>query len=86
MSPLAGFLVFIVSLTILVIVYLINQIQEENIIYLNNNQTKNKNSTIKALEKHKVFAETLNGRFAIIALMAAVSAYLTTGQIIPEFV
>ena len=86
MSPLAGFLVFIVFLTILVILYLTKQFQEENIIYLNNDQMKNKNITTKTVEKQKMFAETLNGRFAMIGLMAAVGAYLTTGQIIPGFV
>ena len=41
---------------------------------------------VKTIEKEKVVAETLNGRFAMIGLIAAVGAYLTTGQIIPGFV
>ena len=86
MSPLAGFLIFIVSITALVIAYLTKQFQEENIIYSKNNQMKNKNLNIKTVEKEKVGAETLNGRFAMIGLIAAVGAYLTTGQIIPGFV
>tara|TARA_B100001175_G_C18990428_1_gene394112 strand:- start:186 stop:446 length:261 start_codon:yes stop_codon:yes gene_type:complete len=86
MSPLAGFLIFIVSITALVIAYLTKQFQEENIIYSNNNQMKNKNLNIKTVEKEKVIAETLNGRFAMIGLIAAVGSYLTTGQIIPGFV
>ena len=86
MSPLAGFLIFIVSITALVIAYLTKQFQEENIIYSNNSQMKNKNLNTKTVEKEKVVAETLNGRFAMIGLMAAVGAYLTTGQIIPGFV
>ena len=86
MSPLAGFLIFVVSLTAVVIAYLTKQFQEENIIYSNHNQTKNKNSIIKKVEKEKVIAEILNGRFAMIGLIAAVGAYLTTGQIIPGFV
>ena len=86
MSPLAGFLIFIVSITALVIAYLTKQFQAENIIYSNNNQMKNKNLNIKTVEKEKVVAETLNGRFAMIGLIAAVGAYLTTGQIIPGFV
>ena len=85
MSPLAGFLIFIVSITALVIAYLTKQFQEENIIY-SNNQMKNKNLNFKSVEKEKVVAETLNGRFAMIGLIAAVGAYLTTGQIIPGFV
>ena len=86
MSPLSGFLILVVSLTALVIAYLTKQFQEENIIYSNNNQIKNTNSNIKSVEKEKVVAETLNGRFAMIGLIAAIGAYLTTGQIIPGFV
>ena len=84
MSPLASFLIFIVSLTSLVVAYLTKQFQKENLIYSNKNQmTKIKTKTI---EKEKVVAETLNGRFAMIGLIAAIGAYLTTGQIIPGFV
>ena len=86
MSPLAVFLIFIVSITVLVIAYLTKQFQEENIIYSNNSQMKNKNLNTKTVEKEKVVAETLNGRFAMIGLIAAVGSYLTTGQIIPGFV
>ena len=86
MSPLSGFLILVVSLTALVIAYLTKQFQEENIIYSNNNKMKNTNSNAKAVEKEKVVAEKLNGRFAMIGLIAAVGAYLTTGQIIPGFV
>ena len=86
MSPLAAFLIFVVSLTALLIAYLTKQFQEENIIYQNNNQIKDRNSKIKIVEKEKVFAEKLNGRFAMISLIAALGAYVTTGQIIPGFV
>ena len=40
----------------------------------------------KTIEKEKVVAEKLNGRFAMIGLIAAIGAYFTTGQIIPGFV
>ena len=86
MSPLAGFLIFVVSLTALVIASLAKKFQQENIIYSNNNQIKKTNSIKKKIEKEKVIAETLNGRFAMIGLIAAIGAYLTTGQIIPGFV
>lgn len=43
-------------------------------------------SKIKSVEKEKIVAEKLNGRFAMIGFIAAVGAYLTTGQIIPGFV
>ena len=41
---------------------------------------------IKPLEKEKIVAEKLNGKFAIIDFIAAVGAYLTIGQIIPGLV
>ena len=40
----------------------------------------------KEIEMEKLVAEKLNGRFAMIGFVAAVGAYLTTGQIIPGFV
>ena len=40
----------------------------------------------KILEKEKIVAEKLNGRFAMIGFVALIGAYLTTGQIIPGFV
>ena len=51
-----------------------------------NNLIKNTNSKLKTVEREKVVAEILNGRFAMIGLIAAIGAYLTTGQIIPGFV
>ena len=88
MSPLASFLILIVSLTALFVAYLTKQFQEENLIYSNQNQMKktNSNTQTKTIEKEKVVAETINGRFAMLGLMAAIGAYLTTGQIIPGFV
>ena len=46
----------------------------------------NSTTKIQSIDKENVVAETLNGRFAMIGLIAAVGAYLTTGQIIPGFV
>ena len=43
-------------------------------------------SNIKEVEEQKQVAETINGRFAMLGLVAALGAYLTTGQIIPGFV
>ena len=84
MSPLAIFLIVLVSLTAFLVAYLTKQFQKENLFYINKNQMKN--SKTKTIEKEKVVAETLNGRFAMIGLIAAIGAYLTTGQIIPGFV
>ena len=42
-----------------------------------------KKETTKTIEKEKIVAEKLNGRFAMIGFVAAVGAYTFTGQIIP---
>ena len=47
---------------------------------------KNKNLNSKTVEKEKLVTKTINERFAMIGLIAAVGAYLTTGQIIHGFV
>ena len=41
---------------------------------------------MKEVEKEILFAEKLNGRLAMIGMVALLGAYLTTGQIIPGFV
>ena len=43
-------------------------------------------SNVKEVEAQKIVAEKLNGRFAMLGIIAALGAYLTTGQIIPGFV
>ena len=45
-----------------------------------------KNTEPKVIEKEKIIAEKLNGRFAMLGFIALVGAYLTTGQIIPGFI
>ena len=85
MSPLSGFLAVVVFFTAILVAYLTKQFQNENLNY-SSNQMKNTNSKVKTIEKEKVVAETLNGRFAMLGLIAAIGAYLTTGQIIPGFV
>ena len=40
----------------------------------------------KTIEKEKLVAEQLNGRFAMMGFIALVGAYLTTGQVIPGFI
>ena len=44
------------------------------------------NTKTKTIEKEKIIAEKLNGRFAMMGFIALVGAYLTTGQIIPGMV
>ena len=47
---------------------------------------ENSKTKTKVIEKEKLVAEILNGRFAMLGLVAAIGAYLTTGQIIPGFI
>ena len=86
MSPISGFLTVIISFTAILVAYLTKQFQNENLNYLSSNPMKNSNTKVKTIEQEKVVAETLNGRFAMLGLIAAVGAYLTTGQIIPGLV
>ena len=44
------------------------------------------NTNTKTVEKEKLIAEKLNGRFAMMGFVALVGAYLTTGQIVPGMV
>ena len=45
-----------------------------------------KSTEPKIIEKEKIVAEKLNGRFAMLGFVALIGAYLTTGQIIPGFI
>ena len=44
------------------------------------------NTSSKTIEKEKIVAEKLNGRFAMMGFIALIGAYFTTGQIIPGFI
>ena len=44
------------------------------------------NTKIKTIEKEKIVAEKLNGRFALLGVIALVGSYVTTGQFIPGMV
>ena len=43
-------------------------------------------TTPKPIEQEKVVAERVNGRLAMLGIIAGIGAYLTTGQLIPGFV
>ena len=86
MSSLLGVFAVTVFFTAILVAYLTKQFQNENLNYLTSNPMTNSKTKVKTIEKEKVVAETLNGRFAMLGLIAAVGAYLTTGQIIPGFV
>ena len=45
-----------------------------------------KNTEPKIVEKEKIVAEKLNGRFAMLGFIALLGAYLTTGQLLPGFI
>ena len=40
----------------------------------------------KEIEREKLVAEKLNGRLAMVGIIAGIGAYLSTGQLIPGFV
>ena len=88
MTLLSLFLFIVVAITFLLVTKLTKQFQEENLINSYQKTMKNSNTFQKSnhIEKEKEVAEILNGRFAMIGLIAAIGAYLTTGQIIPGFV
>ena len=44
------------------------------------------NKTNRNIDPQKITAEKLNGRFALLGVIALVGAYVTTGQIIPGMV
>ena len=44
------------------------------------------NNQIRNIDPQKVKAENLNGRFALVGLIALVGAYITTGQIVPGII
>ena len=43
-------------------------------------------TTPKPIEKEKIVAEKLNGRLAMLGIIAGLGAYTSTGHIIPGFV
>ena len=52
----------------------------------NNRTNYSRYLLMKEVEKEKLFAEKLNGRLAMLGIIAGIGAYLTTGQLIPGFV
>tara|TARA_Y100001978_G_scaffold186182_1_gene185715 strand:+ start:560 stop:700 length:141 start_codon:yes stop_codon:yes gene_type:complete len=44
------------------------------------------NNSNRNIDPQKITAEKLNGRFALLGVIALVGAYVTTGQIIPGIV
>ena len=44
------------------------------------------NNTKRNIDPQKITAEKLNGRFAVLGVIALVGAYITTGQIVPGIV
>ena len=45
----------------------------------NKNQKRN-------IDPQKISAEKLNGRFALVGVIALIGAYITTGQIVPGII
>jgi len=44
-----------------------------------------KTTSTPQIDAEKIIAEKLNGRFAILGLLALIGAYSTTGQVIPGY-
>ena len=44
------------------------------------------NKTSRNIDPQKITAEKINGRFALLGVIALVGSYITTGQIIPGMV
>ena len=87
MSPLGEFLILVIGFTGVILFYSIKQLEETKPSKLFNPNTKQmENTNSKVIEKEKIVAERLNGRFAMMGFIALIGAYLTTGQIIPGFV
>tara|TARA_Y100001978_G_scaffold27175_1_gene23197 strand:- start:173 stop:316 length:144 start_codon:yes stop_codon:yes gene_type:complete len=45
-----------------------------------------KNQSNRNIDPQKITAEKLNGRFALLGVIALVGAYITTGQVIPGMI
>ena len=86
MSQLGKFLFLVISFKVKHSVIPISNYKTSKLLNLSNKKMTKTNTKTKTIEKEKIVAETLNGRFAMIGLIAAIGAYLTTGQIIPGFV
>tara|TARA_Y100001968_G_C19115176_1_gene599183 strand:+ start:498 stop:641 length:144 start_codon:yes stop_codon:yes gene_type:complete len=44
-----------------------------------------KTTNAPQLDAEKIIAEKINGRFAVLGLIALIGAYSTTGQVIPGY-
>ena len=44
------------------------------------------NNTNTNIDPQKIKAEKINGRFALLGVIALVGAYITTGQIVPGII
>ena len=53
---------------------------------IRNYRTSNSRYLLMTDKDSKAIAEKLNGRLAMIGIIAGIGAYLTTGQLIPGFV
>ena len=53
---------------------------------LPNNRTNHTRYFLMNDKQSKAIAEKLNGRLAMLGIIAGIGAYLTTGQLIPGFV
>ena len=85
MSPLGEFLILIIAFTGVILFYSIKQFEESKPSKLFNTNTKlMENTNTKTIEKEKIVAEKLKGRFAMMGFIALVGAYLTTFSMVSK--
>lgn len=84
MSPLTGFIIVLIVITLQFTLYTIKRLQEPLEPNLTNTQKSNKMNTPK--RNYWKNAEIMNGRLAMIGLLALVINYGFFGWIIPGFI
>jgi len=84
MSPLTGFIIVLIAITLQFTLYTIKRLQEPLEPNLTNTQKSNKMNTPK--RNYWKNAEITNGRLAMIGLLALVINYGFFGWIIPGFI